>query len=89
MLFSVRTSSIFNSSVHLNYQIRDGSTQLLLSGLERSSKAGVNISLIVQPTAETFDLPREFREVNNISIGSADGDQTFRYDVMAYDFVTM
>lgn len=71
---------------HPDYQARGAGTQLVVSGLKRGDTAGVNVSLVAQPTAETFYLHRGFQEVNNISIESVDGDQAFRYNVMAYNF---
>lgn len=71
---------------HPVYQARGAGTRLVESGLERGRKAGVNVSLIAQPTAEAFYLHRGFREAKNISIESVDGDQVFGYNIMAYGF---
>lgn len=55
-------------------------------GLEKGRRAGVNVILIAEPTAEGFYFKKGFKEVRNISVSSVDGDQVFGYNVMAYGF---
>ncbi|KAH6643046.1 hypothetical protein C7974DRAFT_115820 [Boeremia exigua] len=72
-------------ATHPDYQSRGAGTRLIESGLERGKRIGVNVTLIAEPTAENFYVHRGFREASNISLESVDGDQSFEYNVMAYD----
>lgn len=71
---------------HPRYQLRGSGTRLVNTGIEFARREGVNVTLIAQPTAETFYLHLGFVSVKNISVTSVDGDQAFRYNVMAYNF---
>lgn len=71
-------------TTHPDHQLHGAGTQLVNSGLELGRKANVNVTLISEPTAETFYLRFSFTSVANISIASVDGDQAFRFNVMAH-----
>jgi GNAT superfamily N-acetyltransferase len=73
-------------ATHPHYQLRGAGTQLVNAGIGRGRKDHVNVTVIAEPTAETFYVHLGFTSVVNISITSVDNDQIFRYVVMAYDF---
>ncbi|KAF2035901.1 hypothetical protein EK21DRAFT_53651 [Setomelanomma holmii] len=73
-------------ATHPDYQLRGAGTRLTNSGLESGRKARVNITLLALPTAEGFYAHLNFSSVANMSISSVDGDQLFRFNVMARDF---
>lgn len=73
-------------ATHPDYQLRGAGTRLIERGIERGRKEDVNVTLIAQPTAEGFYFKKGFMEMRNISVESIDGDQSFGYNVMAFDF---
>ena len=68
---------------HPDYQGRGAGTQLVAAGIERARDDRVNVTLIAQPTAETFYLRLGFVSIGKISITSIDEDEEFSYVVMA------
>ncbi|KAF2119857.1 hypothetical protein BDV96DRAFT_566203 [Lophiotrema nucula] len=70
---------------HPKYQLRGAGTRLVGRGIEVGKRDGVNVTLIAQPTAETFYVHLGFTSVANISVKTVD-DEVFRYPVMKYNF---
>lgn len=67
-----------------SYQSRGAGTRLVESGLTRARKEGLgNVTLLAQPTAETFYLRLGFERWGWVGIESVDGDREFRFVVMA------
>lgn len=71
---------------HPDCQSRGAGTRLVNSGIRLGREAHVNVTLIAEPTAETFYLRLGFVSVANMSITSVDDDQSFRYNVMAFGY---
>lgn len=71
---------------HPDFQLRGAGSKLVGSGIERGRKHGTNVTLCAEPTAEGFYLHVGFVATATISFTSVDGDQVFRFPVMAYDF---
>lgn len=71
-------------ATHPGYQGRGAGTRLVRNGLRRAKEADINATLIAEATAETFYVYLGFTSIKNVSIETVDGDQTFRFDVMAY-----
>ncbi|KAK7181603.1 acetyltransferase [Paraphaeosphaeria sporulosa] len=75
---------------HPAYQGRGAGSSLVKSGLERARKEmeegelDVNVTLIAQPTAETFYMGMGFKEMRNMTMEGVDGE-SFVFNVMAYD----
>ncbi|OAF99180.1 uncharacterized protein CC84DRAFT_1264196 [Paraphaeosphaeria sporulosa] len=75
---------------HPAYQGRGAGSILVKSGLERARKEmeegelDVNVTLIAQPTAETFYMGMGFKEMRNMTMEGVDGE-SFVFNVMAYD----
>ncbi|KAJ4336296.1 hypothetical protein N0V95_008643 [Ascochyta clinopodiicola] len=87
-VFGKQQVYLLELATHPDYQSRGAGTRLVERGVERGRREGVNVTLIAQPTAEGFYLNRGFREIQNISIESVDGDEEFGFNVMAYGFDT-
>lgn len=68
---------------HPAYQGRGAGTQLLIAGLERANNQPFNVTLIAQPTAESFYIRSGFVPIQQIVVTSVDGDEEFPYVVMA------
>jgi GNAT superfamily N-acetyltransferase len=68
---------------HPDYQGRGAGTRLVTAGIERVRDDHVNVTLIAQPTAETFYLRLGFVSIEHVSISSVDEDEEFSYVVMA------
>ncbi|KAF2732233.1 hypothetical protein EJ04DRAFT_578490 [Polyplosphaeria fusca] len=73
---------------HPDYQLHGAGSRLLERGIEVGKTNNVNVTLIAQPTAEGFYVHNGFFSAKNISITSADEDESFRYNVMAYNFTS-
>lgn len=80
---------LYELATHPDYQLRGTGTRLVQRGIERGYRDIVNVTLLAQPTAEGFYFKNGFREVRNISVDSVDGDESFDYNVMTYDFDTI
>lgn len=71
---------------HAEYQGKGAGTQLVRSGMERAKAEGLvgNVTLIAQPTAETFYQGLEFESVEEIGLETLDmGGKRFLFVVMA------
>lgn len=71
-------------ATHPDYQGRGAGTRLVRNGLQRAHEANINATLIAAATAESFYIYLGFTSITNISVETVDGDQKFRFDVMAY-----
>lgn len=85
-VFGERQLYLYELATHPDYQLRGAGTRLVERGIEKGRREGVNVTLIAQPTAEGFYFKKGFKETRNISIESVDEDETFGYNIMAYDF---
>lgn len=85
-VFGLEQIYLADLATHPDYQSRGAGTRLVTVGIEEGRKRSVNVTLLAQPTAETFYLGRGFKEVRNISVEAVDGETEFGFNVMAYDF---
>jgi len=75
-------------STHPEFQLHGAGTRLVSRGVEVGRKNDVNVTLIALPTAEGFYEHIGFNSVVNFTISSVDEDESFRYNVMAYNFTS-
>ncbi len=85
-VFGASQYYLYQLATHPDSQLRGTGTRLVVRGAEMGRNEGVNVTLISQPTAEGFYLKKGFKEMQNITVESVDGDESFGYIVMANDF---
>lgn len=73
-------------ATHPDYQGQGAGTRLARRGIAIGREAEVNVTLLAQPSAESYYLHVGFDEISNMSIESVDKDRVFRFPVMAYNF---
>jgi len=73
---------------HPDFQLHGAGTRLVSRGVEIGRRNNLNVTLVALPTSEGFYTHIGFKSIVNFSISAVDQDEHFRYNVMAYNFIS-